>query len=179
MARLFLLNKFSGPETVELVVEAHAAGAQGVRAMRKAGAQGKRPQNAKRDLLRTLLRGSSLPSYYWADVPTHGGQVCACAMILPHELFALLIQKAAVSTLTTVHPELDAIRTTVASKLALDPKALVPIGFHGDGVPHQKAKSIEVLNWNFLAEPDADRFWITAIEKGVCCHCFPLCRWTR
>ena len=77
VARLFLMSKFSGPETVELVVKAHAAGAQGVRAMRKAGAQGKRPQNAKRDLMRTLLRGSSLPSYYWVDVQTHGGHVCS------------------------------------------------------------------------------------------------------
>ena len=134
--------------------------------MRKASAQDKHPQNAKRDLMRTLLRGSSLPSYYWVDVPTHGGQVCSVPLILPHALFALLIQKADVSTLTTVHPELDAIRTTVASKWALGPKALVPIGFHGDGVPRQKAKSIEVLSWNFLAEPDADRFLITAIEKG-------------
>ena len=61
VARLSLMNKFSGPETVELVVKAHAARAQGVRAMRKAGAQGKHPQNAKRDLMRKLLRGSSLP----------------------------------------------------------------------------------------------------------------------
>ena len=75
VARLFLMNKFSGPETVELVVKAHAAGAQGVRAMRKAGAQGKHPQNAKRDLMRTLLTGSSL----WVDVQTHGGQVCSVA----------------------------------------------------------------------------------------------------
>ena len=35
VARLFLMNKFSGPETVELVVKAHAAGSQGVRAMRR------------------------------------------------------------------------------------------------------------------------------------------------
>ena len=117
--------------------------------MRKAGAQGKHPQNAKRDLMRTLLRGSSLPSYYWMDVQTHGGQICAVPLILPHELFALLTQKADVSKLTAVHPELEDLRTTLASSLALDPKALVPIGLHGDGVPHQKAKSIKVLSWNF------------------------------
>ena len=69
--------------------------------------------------MRTLLMGPSLPSHYWAEVPTHGGQVCSAPLILPHELFALLIQKADLSILTTVHPELDALRTTVASKLAL------------------------------------------------------------
>ena len=45
------------------------------------------------------------------------------------------------------------------------------IGLHGDGVPFTKKKSVEVFSWNFVAEPDADRFLATVIEKEFLCQC--------
>ena len=40
----------------------------------------------------------------------------------------------------------------------LDPKATVmPLGFHGDGVPFQVKKTLEVFSWNFAAQPDMAR----------------------
>jgi hypothetical protein len=47
----------------------------------------------------------------------------------------------------------------------------VAIGIHGDGVPFQKKNSIEVLSWNFLAHPTANRIPITAISKNHMCKC--------
>ena len=45
------------------------------------------------------------------------------------------------------------------------------IGLHGDGVPHTRKKTVEVFSWNFVAEPDADRFLATLIEKEFLCQC--------
>ena len=121
--------------------------------------------------MRSLLKGSTLPSYYWVQVPTGGGSSAQVPMLLPHELFAQLVKKADMASLTQVNPEMMRLKTKVAAVLAMDPSDLVPLGLHGDAVPHQHGKSIEVFSWNFLAEPDADRFLITTMEKRFCCNC--------
>ena len=66
---LFLTNAFSGRSTQALLLKAEAAGAAHVSDLAKAGARGAHPQNANRDLLRRLVRGSTTPSLYWAPVP--------------------------------------------------------------------------------------------------------------
>jgi hypothetical protein len=66
------------------------------------------------------------------------------------------------------------------TKLALDPSNTIALGVHGDGVPFQKKDSIEVVSWNLLARPTANRIPFTAIAKEhMCkCGCKGLCTWT-
>ena len=99
--------------------------------------------------MRSLLKGSTLPSYYWVQVPTGGGSSAQVPMLLPHELFAQLVKKADMASLTQVNPEMMRLKTKVAAVLAMDPSDLVPLGLHGDAVPHQHGKSIDVCVLEF------------------------------
>ena len=97
IARLFLGNKFSGPETVELIQRAFAAGAAGLEEIQGAAAQGRCMKNARRDLLRHFLKHTTMPALYWAKVPLWDASIHACAdtwfpFLLPHEVFARLLQ---------------------------------------------------------------------------------------
>ena len=65
VARLYLRNKMSAKDTVDLVRKAQKAEAKGVDDLARAGG----PKNAQRDLMRMLLRGCILPALYWASVP--------------------------------------------------------------------------------------------------------------
>ena len=58
---LFLSNKFSGASTVELVQKASRSGASGMSQLSGAGAGGRRPQHACRDIMRTLAPGAKAP----------------------------------------------------------------------------------------------------------------------
>eukprot|EP00974_Lingulodinium_polyedra_P091027 8826371-Lingulodinium_polyedra.AAC.1 len=66
VAKLFLTNKFSSRETVELVTKARAAQAVGIDDLVTSQ---KHQQNASRDLLRRLLRNVTMPDLYWAKAP--------------------------------------------------------------------------------------------------------------
>ena len=49
------------------------------------------------------------------------------------------------------------VRDDFCAALGLDPEHFIALGLHGDGVPHQKGKSIEVLSWNFISDPGGER----------------------
>ena len=61
VAKLFLMNKFSGKETVDLVQKALRAQAKGLTSLARAGGHGTAVQNACRDLTRALLQNSDMP----------------------------------------------------------------------------------------------------------------------
>ena len=67
--------------------------------------------------------------------------------------------------------EMANIREEACRKLSIDPKAMIPLGFHGDGVPHQKRKSIEVITWSFMAKGYDTRYLCAILDKSVCCAC--------
>ena len=56
----------------------------------------------------------------------------------------------------------------VMTKAGLSTNSCVALGFHGDGVPHTKTDSIEILSWNRLSRPNLDRIPFTAISKKGC-----------
>ena len=63
------------------------------------------------------------------------------------------------------------IKDDVCKKLGINTANCFPIGFFGDGVPHTKHKTIEVMSWNILSIPDSERFPFVVIEKQFCCKC--------
>ena len=50
-------------------------------------------------------------------------------------------------------------------------KMLVPLGFHGDGVPFQVKKTLEVFSWNIATRATSARQLLTCIEKPDVCDC--------
>jgi len=47
----------------------------------------------------------------------------------------------------------------------------IPLGFHGDGVPHQRGDTVDVLSWNFAARPTWERYFFGCLEKQFWCRC--------
>ena len=63
------------------------------------------------------------------------------------------------------------LRAGACASLEIDPSTCIAVGFHGDGVPHQKNQTIIVCSWNCISMPSAERFLFTAIPKRFCCAC--------
>ena len=77
--------------------------------------------------------------------------------------------KVLLSSLSKAH--LAALRDHYCQKMGIDPQHFIPIGIHGDGVPTRKRKGCDVFSWNFVAEPDLDRYLATLIPKDFECQC--------
>lgn len=176
VASLFLQNKFSGADAVQLVTKAQHAGAFGVDDLAKAGGGGKHLQNASRDLLAMLVRNCDWPSVYMAPIPLYNEskgclEPTLLPFLLPHELVGHLLEGKDLEPFCRLEPTLGILRDSVCQKLGLDVGSFVALGMHGDGVPHQKRKSIEVLSWNFLGQGMHRRFPVAVVEKAFCCRC--------
>ena len=55
--------------------------------------------------------------------------------------------------------------------LAVGKSSFIALGIHGDGVPHQKNRSMEIISWNFIANGFHRRFPAAIVEKHFCCKC--------
>ena len=98
VARLYLGNKMSATDTVELVRKAQKAEAKGVDDLARAGGQRHVRQNAQRDLMRTLLRACILPALYFATVPvydtmTNTNTEAKIPFLLPHEMMGSFVAR--------------------------------------------------------------------------------------
>ena len=176
LAKLFLESKFSGPETLGLVRKAQKAGAGGVEDLACAGAAGTHQQNASRDLMSKLLRGCFVPEVYWASVPLlkkglSTPEETLLPMLLPHEMVANMVGASNIHQFCNLAPSLVEVHEKVCRTLRVDPARFLALGLHGDGVPHQKRKSIEVVSWNCLGAQTSDRFLPALVEKDFCCNC--------
>ena len=94
VAKLFLTNKFSSRETVELVSKARAACALGIDDLETSQIH---QRNASRDLMRRLLRNVTMLDLYWATVPVADPDTgvtfeTSLPVILPHELLPIIVQ---------------------------------------------------------------------------------------
>jgi hypothetical protein len=174
ISNLYLRNKMSAEDTKRLVIKANKAGAQGVSNL----ARPSLPKNAQRGLMREMIKGATLPEPYYADIPcaaSPGSKLSSTVrlpFILLHEMMAMLMQTVQVGAVCTFQDVgMESKRKRFAESNAIDFNTLVPIGFHGDGVPHQKNRTVEVFSWNFAAQPFWERFLFTCIEKWYLCNC--------
>lgn len=179
VARLFLRNRFSGPDTVHLIQMAHRAGASGLDEVRSAATSGRHMQNARRDLIRQFLKGTNFPAVYWTDIPLWNRdeqilQLEPFPFLLPHELFAkfLGVQGPGHFQIGYNNPRLEELRQQYCRELQMDPERFIGLGIHGDGVAHQTSGSVEVFSWNFLNEASGgERFLSAVVDKQYCCQC--------
>ena len=178
VARMFLTHKLSGPETIELIQKAYAANASGLTELSTAAGAGRHLKNARRDLMSQCLKHTTMPDLYWALIPVWNQdkgelELVEFPFLLPHELFGNMIQdKGFVKDVwMSLPPEMSKLRDIYCRQLGIDPSEFIPIGLHGDGVPHQKRKTVDVFAWNFIACPNSDRIIASCIEKDFCCKC--------
>eukprot|EP00974_Lingulodinium_polyedra_P063256 6106135-Lingulodinium_polyedra.AAC.1 len=118
-----------------------------------------------------------MPPLYWCKIPVMNAKTSAMEeqslpFLLPHEVFATVLEKAS-GQVSCTPPEkhLKDLKDQVCQSLGMDPARSFPLGLHGDGVPHAKSKSIEVMSWNFLSAQTSDRFPFAVVEKAFCCNC--------
>ena len=176
-----LSNKLSAKDVSRIARSAKAGGnfEDGVTSMAKAGNWGKAPKNLARDLLRAALRGVDMPPLFWWKIPTwdkeaHAQVWADYPFLLPHEMLSRVVSSGDISKFIvdgSDYPELFLRISAACHQLQLDQNTLIALGLHGDGVPFTKTDSMEIISWNFLALPTADRIPITSVSKKFLCQC--------
>ena len=113
--------------------------------------------NAARAFKNKLVKHSSWPGLYWAEIPMGdpktGKRVTKwMCFLLPHEWLPLYVQwDAAWEDLGEMDDALHAHRARLAKQLRVDPEKLVLLGLHGDGVPirgNTNEDTLDVFNTN-------------------------------
>eukprot|EP00969_Alexandrium_andersonii_P368963 15474066-Alexandrium_andersonii.AAC.1 len=102
--------------------------------------------------MRALMKNVDMVPLYWARLPVHDphtgedGLLVDFPFILPHELMHRMIKGDPGLLEQMVCPPsgaMEGLKTAWCEKLQVDPSKTIPIGCFGDGVPHQKQKSVE------------------------------------
>ena len=182
---IFLTNKLSGRDTALLSRAGANSGATGIADLAAAGARGRHPQNAARDIMRQLLRDTDMPELVWFpvrswDPATMTSAVHEIPFLLPHLVLSQWKDKVNTMQLSMEKaPEIWKSFEESCTKLGLNPKAALPLGLHGDGVPFSKKQSLELISWNILGDPNQDRIPFSGISKAYICKCGCLgrCSW--
>ena len=176
--RLCLTNRLSGVEVQTLTSKATRAGGRGVSKVASSGNSGARPGNVARDILRQYVRESVQPEPYYAEIPCHNPSTKQNSLeelpfLLVHEMLAVICAsgRGILKQLCSLSSPYEELRAGACASLEIDPSTCIAVGFHGDGVPHQKNQTIIVFSWNCISMPSAERFLFTAIPKRFCCAC--------
>ena len=112
---------------------------------------------------------------YFAQVRTHDPKTkrdripVLIPFLLPHEMLFAMIKssKKLLDDLCDAPIAIKQLVKAFADKAGVDSEGIIALGFHGDGVPHQKNRSCQVFSWNLLAKPLAERLLFTVISKDV------------
>ena len=141
-----------------------------------AGAAGRQPQNLSRDISRMFAKESCMPSLYWASGPMQAeGELARTQSDLPflllHEVIGNIVSRGhSLHEIPANMPQLKQNRDKTARALGLPPDLTIPIGVHGDGVPHQKKGTVEVISWNQCAGFH-ERTLFCVLDKAFLCDC--------
>ncbi len=147
-----------------MAVAAYKEGAKSVAGFARAGNWGSAPKNLARDFMTQALKGSSLPEIFEYPIPLWDPH-SRCQVIdphpflLPHEyIHHLLRQDPDLAHVSSVlYPKISEILEDACTREGIDNRFTAAVGLHGDGVPYTKKESVEILSFNFLSQPTADR----------------------
>jgi hypothetical protein len=178
LKKTWLMNKLSAKDVNEIALAGYNEGADSVRNFARAGNWGKAGKNLARDMLRNIMKTITLPEIFWWPIPVWDPDERIMItkphpFLLPHEMFHHIVSKDQtwLPIDGAVYPEIFEMLKELCREHHMDMAATTGIGIHGDGVPYTKKHSIEILSWNFLSSPTADRIPITAISKQFVCKC--------
>jgi hypothetical protein len=179
LGEIFLESKISALDANRLGKSAFAKGTTEAYDFARAGNWGSNKKNISRDINRKLVQNASLPPEYWHEIQVWDTQSNSAAkkkipFLLPHEVMHNLVQEQGIESFL-VNAENNPMAyqklQETCSKYKKNMNRTIAIGVHGDGVPYTKKDSIEILSWNFLSCPTADRIPITAVSKKHTCRC--------
>ena len=139
-------------------------------------------KNASKSIMRALLKDCKAPDLYWGEVPCHDpktqtdGHMTKLPFILPHELLKNMLGKDAklLGELASnpLLPGVEQFRDSFCEKFEVPATQCLGLGVFGDGVPHQKNKSVECVTWNILGQgANSKRYLFTCIPKNFTCKC--------
>ena len=128
--------------------------------------------------MRNILREVTMPDLFWFKIPTWDpiGKVQTLTdhpFLLPHEMIHHIISRSRewLRISAAEYPDQSRLLEESCAKYKLRVADCTGIGLHGDGVPYTKKDSVEILSFNFLGSPTADRIPITCISKKNLCQC--------
>ena len=173
----FLANKLSAKDTFIVASSAIAAGAMGSDDLGDIGCAGKFPGNMHRDLMRRLLNKCSWPREYYCRVPVRGSsgekEFVDVPVLLPHEVLQVMVAQnpEAVGALQASAEQGAYLLPAVehfAKEFEIAREKVIPIGFHGDGVPFsaKMGDSLEQFSWNFPALQGGGRILFAAVPQS-------------
>ena len=139
-------------------------------------------KNANISVMRALLKDCKAPDLYWGEVPCHDpktqtdGHMTKLPFILPHELLKNMLGKDAklLGELASnpLLPGVEQFKDSFCEKFEVPATQCLGLGVFGDGVPHQKNKSVECVTWNILGQgANSQRYLFTCIPKNFTCKC--------
>jgi hypothetical protein len=176
-ANKFLSGALPANAALEMMLKSQAAQGRGCEDLAKSGKSGKLKKNIARDLRRKLHKKSHWPAFYWAEIPfwdakTEKVEYKMHPFLLPHEW---LVKFHAFGLTAKSMPD-EALHSgilehiaAVCLELGLDPKDIIPLGLHCDGVPFGSRvftdDSLELFSLNFPCSSDGLRVPFTAVQR--------------
>ncbi len=176
---VYLSNKLSAKDVSLLAVSIYRDGNLELKSLASAGNWGANPKHLAKAISKRLVKGCLCPEPFWRSIHLwdHAKQsqvMLPCPFLLPHEVLHSLVSTHGID-FTRVRkgamPELHEHVHRECSKYRLDQARTVAMGIHGDGVPYTKKESLEMISWNFIAQPTFDRVPFTGISKKHLCQC--------
>lgn len=177
MKTVLLSNKISGLDCQRLAMASTLAGSRGVEDFGKAGTGGSHPQNIHRDLLRSIMKDSDYPTYYFADVPLYDPKLQSTVIVrmpflLPHEMVQVLHMNGKLTSATTKKETCPkgvwSHLRKAANLLEMPISEIIACGIHGDGTPCGAKESLEQISWSlpcWQGEGFSPRFLIFSVLK--------------
>ena len=114
------------------------------------------------------------------QVPTHDPKtgrnrvMATIPILLVHEMLVAMIVGGG-QQLSDFIPDVASpiykVLEAACDRVKIGVEGVIPLGIHGDGVPRQKRRSLQVWSWNSLANPLAERILFTVVPKEFCCRC--------
>eukprot|EP00969_Alexandrium_andersonii_P152546 6745493-Alexandrium_andersonii.AAC.1 len=119
--------------------------------MQKLANKGSASKNAARDLKKFLFKHSDMPNLYYSKILLWDKDEMKqieedFPVLLPHEVLAKVADQVAdpyAEFGQVKGKQMNDLKNSLCSKLNISADHFIPLGLHGDGVPHQKSKSVE------------------------------------
>ena len=130
--------------------------------------------------MRMFLNDKQMPEpSFWFQSHTHctrtgrDNVMIQLPCIMPHGVGGPMCTQdsTVVDRMANVPPSVGALRAAFCRSSGLSLEGLLPLGCHGDGVPHQHGRYVQVFSWNCFTTPCAERVLFTVTANALCCKC--------
>ena len=104
-----------------------------------------------------------MPELYYAKIPLWDNERGRCSdqsmpFLLPHEVIGHVMEGQDPLPFLTVPEPVQNQIDEMCTQLGCDKASFVATGLHGDGVPHQVRRSVDIISWKVLAKGMHTRF---------------------